>query len=70
MDTITVIVYVTGVAIHTPVIPQIAGKTRVNIKSKTSPRNAEISAEAFASPQLVKYIELITLYPIMKKVTA
>ena len=69
-ETIAVNVSVAGVAIHTPVIPHMAGKTKVNISSRTNPRREEIRADDPASPQLVKYMELITSYPMNKNVTA
>ena len=59
-----------GAVSHTPVIPKIAGKTSVNPKRKTIPLNVEMIADDPASPQLVKYIEFTTLYPITRNVTA
>ena len=67
-DTIAVNASVHGAANHTPVIPRKAGKINVNARSKTTPLSAEIRAEDFASPQLVKYMELITSYPIITNV--
>ena len=59
-ETIAVMLSVTGAAIHTPVIPHMAGKINVNASSRTIPLRDEMSADDLASPQLVKYIELIT----------
>ena len=59
-----------GAVSHTPIIPKITGKTSVNPKRKTIPLNVEMIADDPASPQLVKYIEFTTLYPIARNVTA
>ena len=59
-----------GAAIQTPVIPQRAGKRSRNVRSSTIPLRAEMSAELNASPQLVKYMEFVTSYPMIKKVSA
>ena len=69
-ETIAVKVSVHGAVSQTPVIPSIAGRISVNAKSRTIPLSEEISADDFASPQLVKYIEFTTLYPIARNVTA
>ena len=52
-----------GAASHTPVIPQRAEKRNVNPRRRMMPLRDEMSAELSASPQLVKYIEFITSYP-------
>ena len=59
-----------GALSHTPVIPKIAESANVNPKRKTIPLNVDIIADDLASPQLVKYIEFTTLYPIARNVTA
>ena len=69
-DTMAVKASVAGAAIHTPVIPHIAGKIITNASSSTIPLRSEMIAELKASPQLVKYIEFITSYPIIRNVTA
>ena len=70
IETIVVRTSVAGAASHTPVIPQRAEKRKVNPRSRTMPRKDEMRAELRASPQLVKYMELITSYPMNRKVTA
>lgn len=69
-ETMAVKASVAGAAIHTPVIPQIAGKRKINARRSTIPLRAEIMAEFRASPQLVKYMEFVTSYPMIRKVTA
>ena len=59
-ETTAVKVSVHGAAIHTPFIPKIAGRINVNTNNSTIPRSAEMIADDLASPQLVKYMELIT----------
>ena len=59
-DTIAVSASVHGVASQTPVIPRMAGRISVKARSNMIPLSDEITADDFASPQLVKYIELIT----------
>ena len=69
-ETIVVSTSVAGAASHTPVIPQRAEKRKVNPRRRTTPRKDEMRAELRASPQLVKYMELITSYPMNRNVTA
>ena len=44
----------------------MAGRINVNAVSNTIPLSADINADDFTSPQLVKYIELVTSYPIIR----
>ena len=68
--TIAVSVSAQGDAIHTPFIPKIAGNISINASNSTIPRSDEIIADDFASPQLVKYMEPVTSYPIARNVIA
>ena len=68
-ETIAVKPSAAGAAIQTPFIPQIAGKRSRNVRRSTIPLKAEMTAELNASPQLVKYMEFVTSYPMIKKVT-
>jgi len=68
-ETIAVNPSVHGAASHTPFIPSIAGRIKIKANNNTIPRSPEINADDFASPQLVKYIELITSYPMTRNVT-
>lgn len=67
LETIAVSTSVAGAASHTPAIPQRAEKRKVNPRRRTMPRKDEMSAELSASPQLVKYMELITSFRISPK---
>ena len=60
---------VAGAEIHTPVIPKRAENRKVNPRRRIMPLKDEMRAELYASPQLVKYMELITLYPMKRNVT-
>lgn len=54
-----VIASVAGAAIQTPVIPQMAEKRKIKVRSSTIPLKEEMMAEFRASPQLVKYMEFM-----------
>ena len=54
---------VAGAVSQIPSKPHKAAKTKIEIRRITSPRALEITADSFAMPQEVKYIEPIKLKP-------